>query len=213
MAFCHQHQVLRQKRAVGDEAIIALNIEGIGFIIMDAMAVHGEGGISEQFGRGEAVGFLMGFVGSRGWRRRFWRRRVRVLAVNEVLVFGDTQGAGLVDVVAQGDEGERASAAGLLCDRRDCGGFGGGLAGEKRRVKLQRPTRPHAAGQAKVGDETAGFRMTILPESFWRLYIPEIYLVPEGRQGITRLWWRGWQGKSGVQGRSTGWVQCAGSGL
>ncbi len=121
---------------MSDETAVALNITGIGFIIMDAMAVHGEGGITEQFGRGEAVQFLMGFVGSRGWQHRFRSRRVRALAVNEVLVFGDAQGAGLVNVVAQGDECEWTSAASLLRDRLDCGGFGGGLSREKWRVKL-----------------------------------------------------------------------------
>lgn len=122
----------------------------------------------------------MGFVGSRGWRRWFPGRRVRVLAVNEVLVLSNAQGAGLVDVVSQGDKRERASAASLLCDRLDCGGLGGGLTGEKWRVKLQLSARPHASGQAKIGDEAADFCMAIPSEVFWRLHIPEIYLMPEG---------------------------------
>jgi hypothetical protein len=55
--------------------------------------------------------------------------------------------------------------------------------------------------------------MAIPPEIFWWLHVPEVYLVPKGWQGVTCRWRWYLRGKGGVQGRSAGWVQCAGSGL
>jgi len=213
LAFSHQHQVLGQKRAVDDESVVALNIARIFLVIMDAVTVHGEGGIAEQFRGGEAVRLALHLVGSRGWRRWLGRGKINVLTIHEVLVFGHAQGAALMDVVAQGDKGKRASAAELLGDGFDCRDFGGGGARDKGGVKLQRATRPHAARQTKFGDKIANGWMPVPPEIVWRLRIPEIDLVSEWQQVVTGFW--RWASKTQccVQGACAGRVECAGSGL
>ncbi len=191
-----------------NQPVIAFDLSGISLIIVDAMPVKGQRGIAKQECAVELYPFA-GFLIRRGLRDLRLRG---VLAVNQFLIFGQGKQTALFDVVPKRDKTQRAGPTLFARHRLDRAGPLSLDPCKKRAMECQFARRPHAPGQAQIGNETACGRVPVAPQLFGWLRIPEIDLVIEGRHRIAGLQVRG-LAERGLQGAGARNVKRVGDGL
>ena len=98
----HLHHQMGEKRAVDDQTAVAFFVTSIVGIVVDAVAVEGQGRVPEELGwrKSERLGFHGDFWGC----LRLCRWRVGG-AIDEFLPFRDRKRVALFDIVAQAHEG------------------------------------------------------------------------------------------------------------
>ena len=176
---------MRQKGPVNDQPVVAFDIARVSLVVVDAVAVEGQGRVAEQQGRvgHQRLGQCLvrashGRCGAVG----------AVRAIDQVLPFGQRQRLTLADVVAHPHEGQRPAAPLLAGDALDPADPLGPHARQQGRVEHQLARRPHPARQAEVGDEPAARRrVSVAAEPVGRLRVPEIDVMREGGQGVANL--------------------------
>ncbi|MOA00456.1 hypothetical protein D3C78_1198180 [compost metagenome] len=162
---------------------IALGLGDVGPVVVDAVAVEGDGGIAEQQGRRRhhaltPLAFRRGLAGAEFRRGR--------LAVDDVLLLTHGQAAVLHEVVANGDEQQRSGAADLLFDLQN-GADPRHLAADTQRfVELEAPAGGHAVATIGWRQETATCRMAIRTEAGLThgIWLLEESPVPQRRERI-----------------------------
>src|SRR5690606_16771391 len=152
----------RDQRAVHHQARVALGLGDVGPVVMNAVAIEGDGRIAEQQRRSGLDPLAP--VAFRHWitAGELWRGR---LAVDDVLLLTDGQPAVLQVVMTQGYEQQRTRAADLFLDIENGGGASGFAAYLQRLVEFQTPARPHAIAIAGRRQETTPRRMTVFPKA------------------------------------------------
>lgn len=177
-----EHEQLSDQGAVYDKAIIAFDVAGVSFVIVDAVPIQRQCGIAKEQG---AVEIDVPQAGFSVWC--VWWRHVclgGVLSINQILPFGQGEAVALFDVVADADKSERTTAPGFVADGLYRADLFGAYTCQKGAVENELSGRPHAPWQADIGYEATRGRVTVTAQSFWRLRIPKVEVVKEGRQRI-----------------------------
>ena len=91
-----------------DEAVVAFDIAGIGFIVVNTVPVERERGIAKQQRAVERDLFGEDFIGAGDW----WRSGVCGVwdAVHQFLPFGKREGLSLPDIMAHAHKCQRSAA-------------------------------------------------------------------------------------------------------
>lgn len=172
-----------QKRAMHDQPGITL-VSTVAGVVVDAMAVEGDRGISKQrdFAKLEGVA-LVRLAGLHGRiaRKGTW------LAIDNVLQFGDDGRVALMNFMPQRDQSKPAASSPLFLDVVQCRHLLGGKAGPEGRVKREPTPGPHANWQAHFRNEASGPRVSVASDSGFGHGVPEEGKMREGRQNVTRL--------------------------
>ena len=99
---------MRQQRAMDHQPVIAIDLPGIGFVIVNPVPVESQRRVVEQQCRVESDRLGMGFIGGGLWRDRAGGV---VGAIDQFLPFCQGQRAALFDVVPDRDEPQWAGPA------------------------------------------------------------------------------------------------------
>ena len=178
-----KHQMLRQERTMNHQSGIAFDITGIIQIIVYAVTIEGQRGIAKQKRRRKRHIVPVRFI-ARGHRRYRSRGIGRwIFPIDQIMPFAQAQLPVLMNIMAQGNKGQRPGAAVFACGAFQHTGFHRINARKQRCVKFKPPARPHPARQAHIRDQPAHFRVPVTPQLIGRLRRPEIQLVKKRRQG------------------------------
>jgi hypothetical protein len=199
----------RLQGAVHHQALITLLGDGVGAVVVDAVAVEGERREAEQQHR--PGGPFLPPVGGLGRRRR--QRRSGGggaggggLAVDQVLALADRHTVRAIQFVAHGDEDQRAGAAGLLLHVVDGGELADVLAEAQRLDELHLAAGPHAARQGHRRQEAPAGRVAVGTGLRRRLGVPEVQPVEQHRHDVA-LGEVGRLFEGGEQGAGAGGLQ------
>ncbi len=183
-------QKKRQQRAVHDESRIAFNLGHIAQVVVDAVGVEGERGkpkerdlvcrvrfapISLGGGRDRRPLALAGLLTGRSLRK-----------IHQVLFFLHRRAILVGDLVAHGDEHQRARAALLVLDRLNRGDASGLLADAQPAGESEAAARPHPAREG-ARQETRSFLMAVRAERRAAGRRCEVDPVPAGRESVPVL--------------------------
>ena len=149
------------QRAVHDQAWIAFLVADIVHVVVDAVAVAGQGRIPEQQHRVRHDCCLLCSLHGGGGRGRLDGGALRP-AIHQVLPLAECRAVRSRDDVADGDEHQPPAAALLFLDGQDGAGALHGVAGVEGGQQRHLAPGPHAARQVvHGGQEAAAPRMAV----------------------------------------------------
>jgi hypothetical protein len=181
------HQVGQQRgdqRAVHDQARVALHLGHVLAVVVDAVAVEGEGRVAEQQHVVRHDLARPHGAGGRGLRGRRRVARLRRAAVDDVVLLGERQAGGVVHLVANQHEHQLAAAPALAGDRLDARDAPHRLAHPQRREELQPAARPHAPRQRHRRQEAAALRVAVGADLALARLRQEVQPVRQRRDGV-----------------------------
>lgn len=129
-----------------------------------------------------------------GGQLRFGRRlvRSRMIAIDDVMFFGERDPRRIGDLMPHHDEDERSRASLFQANVGDARYTLDVIANPKRVVKIQTPAGPHAPGKIDGWKKASALRMPVRSEFGLLVNGKEVEPVPQGRKPIA--------GAIGVQG-------------
>ena len=153
--------------AIDDQRRIALDLAGIIGVVVDTVAVIGDGGIAKQQPRIGGERDADGIRRDTWWRRFGARRRSRFggRAIDEILLLHDALHAFAGNAVANGQEDHRPAAALFRCQGDDARNALQGGTDRYRGWKGCATAGEHPAGQRDRRQEFAACRMAVRPKA------------------------------------------------
>lgn len=167
----------RDQRTVDDEAGVMLGFDAVAAVVVDAVGIERQGGVAEEqsiIRMNDALprGICWGFRRS----GRFSRRRV--VAIHDVVLFGEREAASGADFMADDDEDEWSRSPRLLFDIYDSRFTNRLVADTKRICEFEPAASPHPPRQSDWRKKRPEFRVSFNSELALPVRRQEIEPVP-----------------------------------